>query len=60
MNKNNFPVLEGVEVLSDNALSIIEAAQKEASSSCESCTKSKQTDNSTHTTTVSGTVEVEK
>ena len=60
MKQNNFPALEGVEILSDNALATIEAAEQEASNKCQSCTKSKQTDNSTHTTTVSGTVEVEK
>lgn len=56
MKQNNFPALEGVEILSNKAMSIIEAAQQEASSKCESCTKSKQTDNSSHETTISGTV----
>ncbi|MBQ2197647.1 MAG: hypothetical protein II406_02740 [Bacteroidales bacterium] len=57
MEKSNFPLLEGIEILSSKAMSVIEAAQQEASDSCNSCTKSHQTDNSSHKTTISGTVE---
>ena len=60
MNKNNFPALEGLEILSNTAMSTIEAAQQQANAKCESCTKSHQTDNSSHETTISGEVDINK
>jgi len=60
MNKNNFPALEGIEILSNTAMSTIEAAEQQAAAKCESCTKSHQTDNSSHETTISGEVDINK
>lgn len=60
MKEHNYPALEGLEILSAQAVAAIEAAEKagKPSSNCEYCVKTKQTEHHGSTVEIPTTISI--